>query len=173
MKKGQLLSQPFIYIFALILGALILVWGIKTVVDLKGQADKVELGTFVKGMETEVNKYFFYDEGAARNLDIRLPEAIRYMCVIDPENFDKGKNCIIKTKTGDLTERDCNEIENSFALKLSANNGNNIFFSPSSATSLSKYKMEHLLPETNDQALCIINGGRMKITSRVSHVEAS
>ncbi|MBU2589307.1 MAG: hypothetical protein KKA65_02155 [Nanoarchaeota archaeon] len=175
MKKGQLLSQPFIYIFALILGALILVWGVKTVMDLRETSELVELGTFVKDMESEVNKYFFYDEGAARNFDLRLPDKIKYMCIINPETFDRNKKCIIKSKTGELSERDCNTIEDSLTLKLVANsnNKNNIQFLPTTAARISKFKIEHLIPEKNDQALCIINAGKMKIVSKVSHVEAS
>jgi len=168
-----MLSQPFIYIFALILGALILIWGVKTVMDLKDTSEQVELGVFVKNIEKEVNKYFFYDEGAARNFDIRFSDKIKYMCVINPETFDKNKNCIVKSKTGELFERDCNTIENSLTLKLVANNKNNIQFLPTNVNDITKFKIVHLMPEKDDQALCIINGGKMKITSKISHVEAS
>ncbi len=173
-KKGQLLSQPFIYIFALILGALILVWGVKTIMDLQETSELVELGTFVKSFEKEVNKYFYYNEGTKRMYDIRLPNKIDYMCVIDTENFDKDKECIIKTSKEEYSERPCSMLEESLALRLSvnANNGKNIQFVPTDAAKLSKFNIEHLKPE-NDQALCVVNMGQMKLTSKVSHVLAS
>ena len=99
-----MLSQPFVYIFALIVGALILVWGGKTVLDLLQTGSQVNVGTFIKSLEEDVAAYKNFGEGSRTTKKVDFPQEITYICFLDLEktaNDCKRKeagNKIVKCK---------------------------------------------------------------------------
>jgi len=56
MDKAQIQAMPFIYIFALVVGALILVFGLKYAFSLQSSGEQIELGRF----RLDVERSFFY-----------------------------------------------------------------------------------------------------------------
>ena len=93
MKKAQLFQQPIFYIFVLIVAALFLTWGIRSVFQLKATAEQVELLTSVQDLKNEVNKYYTFDIGSNKQIEIRFPSKIKHICFTNhnpietPENF--------------------------------------------------------------------------------------
>ena len=174
MKKGQMMSQPFVYMFALILGGLILVWGGKMIYDLVGTSNEAEIGTFYNDMKTEVNEYYNYEDGAARAVKIRLPKDIKYFCVFDPE---KDLDCKTRNKIEDDPKSvNCNDLDTDFDRRLDTEkrkgaNGKNVFVLPTSFTKYYSYKIPYLKP-VGGNPICIPNGQDLFITSRVSYVAA-
>jgi len=92
-KRGQLLGQPFVYIFAIIVAALILVFGTKSILDLRERQELVELATFVTDLKEEVAAYYRFDIGSSKELDLNLPRKVKQVCFyenklkVSPEIF--------------------------------------------------------------------------------------
>ena len=61
-KKG-VSEQVFIFIFALIVVALILAWGTKTVLDLKNRASQVQLADSVEDLREKAITYYHLEAG--------------------------------------------------------------------------------------------------------------
>ncbi len=80
MKKAQLFEQPLFYIFVLIVAALFLAFGIKTMFNLKEKAELIELATSIQDIKDKVGKYYSFDYGSSTELDIRVPPKIEYIC---------------------------------------------------------------------------------------------
>lgn len=175
-KKGQLLAQPFIYIFALILGGLILVWGIKAIVDLVNTAGTAELGKMVKNIESDVGEFYNLDEGATKESQpLSLPKGLTYFCVSELNKKVTGTPvCNKKDKAGAI--KPCGSldaIDKGLIGQLRIGN-NNIFVMPMAQAKLNngKFKIDKLKPGQGD-VLCYANGASITLTSRTTFVEAS
>ncbi len=173
MKKGQLLSQPFIYIFALILGALILIYGGKWVYDILVLSDKVEVAKFTDNLESIVSEYSNYDTGASNLIPVKLPKSVKYACVFDP---GKDIKCKIKDKMNKIREISCDAIDKTleFELKTQKKNSNpyTLFFYPKTKI---KQVWRHKLPDikpVNGNPLCYMQGSKIMITSQSGYVTA-
>jgi len=174
MKKGQMMSQPFIYIFALILGALILVWGVKVIYDLVSVGVDVEVGKFYKDVESRAGEFSNYEEGALTNIPVTISSGkITHVCVFDP---GKEIDCKIKLKSGELSG--CGRLLDQdfmFVLESEAENlerAKNLYFMPLDAAELTQFRVKELKP-AGANPLCYINGAKMILTSKITHVEAS
>jgi len=85
MKKGQITAQPFIIIFALIVAALILAWGIKVVFDIKERGEYAELLTTITDIREEVKTYYNFEMGSRKKITITVPEKISCFCFLNVE----------------------------------------------------------------------------------------
>lgn len=61
-KRGQILGLPLVLLFSLIVGAFILLYGAKVILDLTSEADYVEFLDQVKDFDTTVQTFQNYDE---------------------------------------------------------------------------------------------------------------
>ena len=88
MKKGQISGLPLVLIFGLIVGALILFWGVKIIIDINAQADYVQLADKITDLETTIDIFDNYDDGATKQFTIDIPSKLDYLCVtkIDATN---------------------------------------------------------------------------------------
>ena len=68
MKKAQLFQQPIFYIFILIVAALFLIWGVKSIYQLKDKADLIEFATFTQDLKGEINTYYNFDYGSNKQI---------------------------------------------------------------------------------------------------------
>jgi hypothetical protein len=179
MKKGQMLSQPFIYIFALILGGLIMIWGFKAIMDLKSVADKGELGQFRKNLESEVEVLYQRGEGTMKPVKILLTKAVKYVCISNPGT---DLDCKIKKKGKDEVE-DCkgsvaqalkrfNDDKASFYLRLKKQKADDekvLWFLPLSASDFNGLKLRYAKPESGNP-LCYENGAEILMETKVDSV---
>ena len=99
MKKAQLFQQPIFYIFVLVVAALFLAWGVRSVFQLKERAETVELATSIQDLKNEINTFYSLDYGSNKNINLRLPAKINYICFTNhhPINIPEQLN-----KYGDL-----------------------------------------------------------------------
>ncbi|MBU2637493.1 MAG: hypothetical protein KJ955_00820 [Nanoarchaeota archaeon] len=170
-KKAQLMAQPFVYIFALILGALILVWGIKMIVDFVGTANKAELGKTMKSIDSDVSEFYHYDEGAEKPRTLSLPKGINYLCVADP---GARLNCRKKTKQG-ISNCDIEQIDGTLEVLVTRTGSkDNVFTAPMENAGLNngRFSIENLKPSQGNP-LCFANGVQFVITTKAAYVEAS
>jgi len=168
-KKGQLLGQPFIYIFALIVGALILVWGGKTVLDLMQTGSQVNVGSFIKSLEEDVAAYKNFGEGSRTTKKIDFPGDVTYICFLDLEK--SPNDCKRKEQGNKIVKCRAEELDEEFAFQIEEPN-KNIYVLPTDAVKIGAFKIDDLKP-ADGNPFCIRNGLEMEIKSKVSHVEIS
>lgn len=94
MRKAQILSTPIIFIFILVVSALILIFGIKAVLNLQERAETIQLITSIDNLKDTVETYYSFVEGSNKQIDISFPADIKYICIVDksstiPENIKK------------------------------------------------------------------------------------
>lgn len=85
MDKAQIQVMPFIYIFALVVGALILVFGLKYAFSLQASGEQIELGRFRLDVEREVSFIYNLDTGSSSEVKLKTPTRIRSVCFTNPE----------------------------------------------------------------------------------------
>ena len=155
-RRGQLLSEPFVFVFALIVGAMILIWGMYYVLRLNEVGESVELTSFVNTLRKDVESYYYLDEGSSKLITIKLPGKIDFLCV-------KGE--------GQLNN---NEILNKYPGFdfILENNDKNVFFAPINAYRVTIYNIENLKP-AGKNPLCFKNNEKAKLTTKSNYVEIS
>ncbi|MDP6642023.1 MAG: hypothetical protein QGF74_01420 [Candidatus Nanoarchaeia archaeon] len=156
-KRGQLLSTPFIYVFALIIGSLILIWGMNYVYKLKDTAEIVEVNTFLSDLRKDVDSFFYLDEGSSKVISIRMPSKIDYICFKDKE-IPLNNDDILDGNPG-------------FRFILE-NTNKSVFFLPTDAYRTTTYDIDNIKPKTQNPS-CFRNGEKIKITTETDHVEIS
>lgn len=166
-RKGQMLSQPFVYIFALVVGALILVWGGKTVLDLVNTGSQVDVGNFVKSLESDVAAYKNFGEGSKTSRKISFPNNINYICFLDLEK--KANDCKRKEAGDKVVKCTAEELDDDFAFQIEESN-RNVYVLPMSELKINSFNIEDLKP-TSGNPFCVRNGVDINIISKVSYVE--
>ena len=142
MKKGQT-QLVFVYIFAIIVVALIVIFGYRAIKNFKDLGDEGQIVLFVDGIKNKVNDVYSLDKGSSIKLDdIILPGKVREICFID---IDMPLNNIIDDEVIDQVVRN----------SLDSGSQNNLFLVPQRGQSLSKVKffVEHVKPVENP--LCV------------------
>jgi hypothetical protein len=97
MKKGQILGVPLILIFGLIVGAFILLYGAKVILDLTAEADYIDFVDQMKDLDNNIATIGNYDVGTAKVYDMNLPKDVEVICFYDPTESTEckldGKDC--------------------------------------------------------------------------------
>lgn len=165
MKRGQLLGQPLVYLFAIIMGALILAWGISSVIKLQTTAEKAELAKFVIGFESEVDKYLNFDEGSSNTIRVALPRKIEYICFYDS---NEEKDCKLDGKSCNIPS-----LDEGFATMTIKRTKYNLFFLPYGVYNLPPRQIKNLkIEQGQGNPLCLTNNQRKELvlTSMGSYV---
>ena len=95
-KRGQLLSQPFFYISAIIVIGLILIFGFKVIGDLRRTGCNVENAKFLNELEKNIDDMYTNFPGSSEDCsivnsygsskntcEIQAPSGIAGMCFVD------------------------------------------------------------------------------------------
>lgn len=154
MKRGQLLSQPFFYIFAIIVIGLILIFGFKYIGKILKTGCEVEVLDFVSDVQANVNELVALSYGssfecsivrASGQSDSRcefvLPDNVRGICFVDTTK-DYNPNDISFMDTKKLV----------VGLGRSANK--NLFFSTTKGGSC-QAEPANIKKMTSDGAVCL------------------
>ena len=155
-KRGQLLSEPLVLVFALIVGAMILMWGMYYVLKLKDVGESVEISTFISNLRKDVDSFYYLDEGSSKIINIRLLSKIDYVCFKGSGSFN-NQQILAKYPEFDF---------------IFENNDKNIFFLPLDAYRVTIYNIENLR-STGLNPLCFKNGEKAKLTTKATYVEIS
>lgn len=90
MKKG-VAEQVFIYIFALIVMALVLVFGFRSILDIKEKAELTEISKFISNLKDLINTYYNFDVGSSKEIKLNAPSKVNEICFVNPKQEIKGK----------------------------------------------------------------------------------
>ncbi len=107
MKKGQILSQPFIYIFAIIVIGLIFVFGFKYIGKILKTGCEVESLDLVNDIQAEANQLRALSFGSSYRCSFSYSSSGERCNFIIPSNVDGL--CFV-----DLTRGQANQIPNEF-----------------------------------------------------------
>src|SRR3989344_5866309 len=96
MKKAQLLSMPFVYIFIVIVLVFVIYFGVRTIKNVVDLGETVEYKTFVIKLEERFDTVMTLDKGSSVSLkELNFPNEIKEICFISGNlytNLDSVKN---------------------------------------------------------------------------------
>lgn len=160
MGRGQIISMPFIFIFAIIVGAIFLVWGVKTVMDLRSHGSYVQLAKFHEDFEAKVKTYYNLEKDSSTPYKISgLPSDIKYVCFTTIGSSD------FSNSTLDGAKKSIDSIDKGLRFELENNRGDNVFYLPLDAYGTTTFKVPHLRSATNP--LCVSNGKSAYLANRI------
>ena len=155
-KRGQLLGQPLVMIFALVVGALILTWGVYQVYKLVKISCDVEVADYVTGLKKDVQRYCYFEVGSSNRFIVNLPCDFNYVCFASHEIPFFGS-----------TDKPSNYNPTFVALR----NNSNVFVY--SSKSVLAYYVPCLRAPASQNPLCVRNNMPIVLTSRGNYVEVS
>lgn len=156
-RKGQLFGKPFTYIFALIVAALTLIWGIRAINDIREKSELVELTTFITELREDIQTYYNFDAGSSKTITLILPPKVEKVCFTNPGSIPN--TYIISQLNFELED---NEQYNTYILPLDS-------------FSITRFKVNHLNITETENPLCIDTKGRFTATieTQEGYVEIS
>lgn len=160
-KRGQLLGQPFIMIFGLIAGALILAWGIYQVYQLIDLSKDVQVEDYINGFSKDVQRYYYLEQGSSNKFKISLPQEYSYICFVDRVNPFYCSNGPIP----------CIKPPNYNHPFVIARKSDNVFVY--SKSDVLAYHVPYLRTPATENPLCVKNMMNVLLTSKGTYVEVS
>ena len=158
MKKGQIMGLPLILIFSLIVGAFILLYGAKVIMDLNDEADYVDFLDTIKDFENNVKTFENYDVGSSKVYSFDMPKDVEAICFYD---YEQNVNCMLDGVV-------CSEeLKGNIVLVLGS--GYNIYVSPAGVFEQSRLKIEDF-KTAGGNPVCVSNGGSVAIASQKGYV---
>ena len=156
-KRGQLLDQPLVMIFAMIVGALILIWGLYEVYKVVGVSKDVQVIDYITTLKKDVQRYYYFEPGSSSVFKISVPSDFTYVC------FANRDGAPVK-KLGGVYPVNYN---NDFVVGRKSDN----VFVYSDGKVLAYYVPYLKTPSLN--VLCYRNGYRITLTSKGNYVEVA
>lgn len=147
-KRGELLSQPFIYIFTLIVSAFVIYFGFTTISGFQEEAKLVELSKFVSDMSDVVDTYYNLDIGSGKKINLAVPNQLEEICFV---------------KIGGAVNTNADEF---FREVLKDNTKYNMFTLPLDAlpSPAPDFTIDNLEITGDENPLCIKTDGRFRAT---------
>ena len=160
-KRGQILGLPLILLFSLIVGAFILLYGAKVILDLTEEADYVEFLDQLQDLESKIVTYGNYDVGTVKTYTLDLPGDIETLCFYDPTQSD---SC---TLDGGVCSADLQG-----ELELILDDEYNVYIFPIGLYDQNRFLIETFQTE-DANPICISNGGSLVIAPQKEYVGIS
>src|SRR3989344_1715485 len=99
-KKAQILGLPLILVFALIVGAFILLYGAKVILDLTEEANYVDFLDQVEDLDNTLHSFGNYDVGSSKVYMLDVPDDVEVLCFYDSSQEDSctfdGEACSVE-----------------------------------------------------------------------------
>ncbi len=162
-KRGQLLAQPFVMIFAIIVGALILTWGIYEVYKLINVSCDVELVDYITTLKKDVQRYYYYESGSSNKFKINLPCEASYICFV---SHDIPFYCSVAG-----AGISCVKPQGYNQGFIVGRKNDNVFIY--SKKGVDAYYVPYLRPIGTENPLCISDQKQVILTSKGTYVEVS
>ena len=147
-----MMSQPFMFIFAIVVVALILFFGFNSITKLKVRGDFLILSSSVVDLKNDVSRYYSFDEGATKTLRLDLPKQVDQVCFVDPDDY--------------MNDHEYKKL-------FEASKGYNVYILPLDVFQVTRFNIPYMKPRINP--LCIKNFGKveLKLINHGSFVELS
>ena len=152
-KRGQLLGLPLLLLFGLIVGAFILLYGAKTILDLTSQADYVDFLDTTKDLEATIQTFQNYDPGSSKVYALNLPDGVETLCFYDAS---QDVSC---TEDGQLCSAD---LSGNF--ELVADSQFNLYVFPLALYDENRFPIENFVTKGGNP-ICVSNGGSVVINA--------
>lgn len=160
-KRGQILGLPLVLLFSLIVGAFILLYGAKVILDLTEEADYVEFLDQVEDLDTTIQTFQNYDVGSSKVYALDLPKAIESICFYD------------STQTGSCTlDGEACSVDMQGELELVLDDEYNFYIFPQGLYDRNRFLIEGFQTEAANP-VCISNGGSILIQVQKEYVGIS
>ncbi|MDP3728180.1 MAG: hypothetical protein Q8R18_01870 [bacterium] len=160
-KRAQILGLPLILVFSLIVGAFILLYGAKVILDLTEEADYVDFLGQVEDLDATLDTFGNYDIGSSKVYTLKVPEDVEIICFYDAS---QGDSCRLD---GDACSSD---IEGKLALVLDEEY--NLYIFPQGLYDRNRFTIEKFQTEEGNP-LCISNGNSLLVQSQKDYVGIS
>ena len=157
-KRGQILGLPLLLVFSLIVGAFILLYGAKVILDLTEEAHYVDFLDQVNDLDTSLQTFGNYDVGSSKIYTLVLPEDVETLCFYDPLHVG---SCIFN---GDTCP---GELEGDFALVL--DNQYNLYIFPQGLYDRNRFTIESF-QTVEGNPICVSNGENIVLQSQKDYV---
>ena len=82
-KKGQTITQIFVFLIAIVVFVLVVVYGYSAITKFSSQAEKVALIDFKADLESSVEK-IKRSYGTVEQVELTLPSKYKGLCIFDP-----------------------------------------------------------------------------------------
>lgn len=79
-KRGQLLAEPFVWIMALVVASIVLLFGYMVIGRLNSTFSCVSVKTFVQDINKDINEIYYMDSGSFKLSAVSLPDNIKGVC---------------------------------------------------------------------------------------------
>lgn len=145
-KRGQLMEQPFIYIFALVLMAFIILFGFSAVKRFNVFGEDVQIATFVKDLENNVDEYYYYSLGSSNKINLKIPSKVKCVCISNAGSI--------------LDESELSKCNDPLIKDVIENSEKNIFISPVREFKINSYEIKNIKAIKNP--LCVETNGNFK-----------
>lgn len=99
------MAHPFAAIFALVVAALIIIFGVSVLRDLYNVSNTVDITSLRNTLQKEVDAYYILDEGSQKTLTLPVPKQVAFICFVDQSGFidysliPNNKDNIVRTLT--------------------------------------------------------------------------
>jgi hypothetical protein len=151
-KRGQILGMPLVLLFGLIVGAFILLYGAKWVLDLTEEAEYVELLGVLDDLENNIETFGHYDAGSSKVYALSLSEDVDTVCFYD---WDAATDdCYI--------DGDACGIEITEVLDLVEDDTYNVYLLPQGVFDRTRFGIEYF-GTVDGNPVCVSNGGSILI----------
>lgn len=153
MRRGQILGLPLVYVFAIIVGALIMLYGITVLRDLMKEADYVDFLDSLNGLKKTIDVYQSYDAGSSKLYTLSFPSKVEYVCFYDPSisvNCKKDKEMCTK------------ELDDMFSVIQDKNY--NVYVFPQGTFDQNRFSITSFHTQ-NGNPICISNGQKLRIVT--------
>ncbi|MSR86365.1 hypothetical protein EXS74_03135 [Candidatus Woesearchaeota archaeon] len=157
-KRGQLLGLPLLLVFALIVGAFIMLYGAKVIYDLTQEANYVDFLDTLDDLDTNIQTFEAYDVGSSKVYALEFPDAVEMLCFYDSTQTD---SC---TLDGEVCSA---ELEGELILLESSEY--NIFVLPSGLYERTRFTITSF-QSLEGNPVCVSNGGSITIQSQKDFV---
>ena len=157
MNKRGVSRQVFMWIFALIVIAIVLYFGVTSLTKLVNVGKTVDTLRFQKDVERDVSLLYGYAPGSNKEVSINAPVGVQGVCFIDfTRNIGVIKYSQLKSVRGlGVTPK-------------------NMFFASVQGKRSEPVKIEHLKPKTNPECIDVKHGKiQLMLENKGDHVEVS
>ena len=131
----------FTFLFALIFMAMLLAYGMKTLVRLKDTSEHVEVADFILKLQDYVTMMYSFDPGSTQDIKLFIPKAVERICFYDQEQAITIQN-----------------LDPDLKLRLETKINDNVFIDPASFPT-SSFPIEHLHVLDQHNPLCFAPQG--------------
>jgi len=81
MNKKAINDQIFVYIFAVVIMGLIIIFGARAIIKTRNFSEQAEVTKFFDDIQTSVDRVYDYDLGSSLELkNIRVPSVVKEVC---------------------------------------------------------------------------------------------